>query len=163
MPFIHPPASSHPAPSGARQAPTIWRKHVIMVIDDSLFVRRVVEACFSRVGMETASFPDGLSAISALAAGKTSVPDLLLLDIGLPKMDGYEVAKVLRSNADFQDTILVMLTGRDGVWDRVHSKLVGARDYIKKPFRIAELVERVQELLGIVPLSPEERPEMAPR
>jgi DNA-binding response OmpR family regulator len=114
-----------------------------MVIDDSAAVRKVVEAVFMRVGMDAISFPDGMTALNALTNGLTPVPDVLLLDIGLPKMDGYELARILRSNPGFAETPIVMLTGRDGVLDRMRSKLVGARDYIHKPFRMAELVERV--------------------
>lgn len=134
---------SSPASAGAGRPGAGWRKASIMIIDDSLAVRRVVEAVFMRVGMEVISFADGISALNALANGTCPVPDLLLLDIGLPKMDGYEVARILRSNTGFAETPIVMLTGRDGVLDRVRSRLVGARDYIHKPFRPAELVERV--------------------
>ncbi|HZC78629.1 MAG TPA: response regulator [Ktedonobacterales bacterium] len=121
----------------------------IMVIDDSLAVRRVVEASFSRIGIPTTSFPDGLSAISALTKGEVTVPSLLLLDIVMPKMEGYEVARILRTNQAFENTIIVMLTGREGVIDRLRSKMVGARDYIKKPFRVSQLVETVCGHLGL--------------
>ncbi len=121
----------------------------IMVIDDSLAVRRVVEASFSRIGIPTTSFPDGLSAISALTKGEVTVPSLLLLDIVMPKMEGYEVARILRTNQAFENTIIVMLTGREGVIDRLRSKMVGARDYIKKPFRVSKLVETVCAHLGL--------------
>lgn len=122
---------------------------VIMLIDDSLAVRRIIEASFMRVGLTTTTFPDGLSAIAALTKGEVSVPNLLLLDIGLPKMDGYEVARILRSNKAFDDTILIMLTGRDGMIDRLRSKMVGARDYIRKPFRVSQVVQTVCEHLQI--------------
>ncbi len=121
----------------------------IMVIDDSLVVRRVVEATFARVGIPTISFPDGLSAFNALVKREAPKPDLLLLDIGLPKMNGYEVARTMRQHPELQAMIIVMLTGRDGVIDLVRSKIVGARDYIKKPFRPADLVARVCVLLRI--------------
>jgi len=121
----------------------------IMVIDDSLVVRRVVEATFARVGIPTISFPDGLSALNALVKREAPKPDLLLLDIGLPKMNGYEVARTMRQHPELQAMIIVMLTGRDGVIDVVRSKIVGARDYIKKPFRPADLVARVCALLRI--------------
>src|SRR5262249_48388997 len=115
----------------------------IMVIDDSLAVRRVVEASFRRVGVPTSSFSNGLSAIMALTKGEVAGPKVLLLDLGLPKMDGYEVARILRTNEAFEQTVIVMLTGRDGVIDRLRSRMVGARDYIKKPFRVSEVVQIV--------------------
>ena len=121
----------------------------IMVIDDSLVVRRVIEVSFARVGIPTACFPDGLSALNALVKRETPVPELLLLDIGLPKMDGYEVARTLRQHPEMRDTIIVMLTGHDDVINRVKAALFGARDFIRKPFRPAELVARVCALLRI--------------
>jgi len=120
-----------------------------MVIDDSLVVRRVVEVSFARVGIPVVAYPDGLSAFNALVKHEAPVPNLLLLDIGLPKMDGYEVARILRSHPELKDMDIVMLTGRDGMIDWVRSKIVGARDFIKKPFRPGELVARVCHLLGI--------------
>jgi DNA-binding response OmpR family regulator len=126
-----------------------------MVIDDSLAVRRVVEATFARVGMDAVSFPDGMTALNALASGATPVPDVLLLDIGLPKMDGYEVAKILRTNPGFHATPIIMLTGRDGKIDRLRSKFAGARDFVAKPFRPADLVAKVREYLHMPPPSAE--------
>src|SRR5579859_2390747 len=69
-------------------------RRTIMLIDDSHPVRKIIEASFARIGIPVTSYPDGLSAINALAHGEVAVPDLLLLDIGLPKMDGYEVATI---------------------------------------------------------------------
>ena len=88
-------------------------------------------------------------AIQALAKREVAVPDLLLLDIGLPKMTGYEVAHILRGNPAFADMILVMLSGHDGMINRVHSRLVGAKDFISKPFRVSEVVKTVCTLLQI--------------
>jgi DNA-binding response OmpR family regulator len=121
----------------------------IMLIDDSLAVRRIIEASFSRIGIIITTFPDGLSAIQALARREVAVPDLLLLDIGLPRMTGYEVAHILRGNPAFSDVILVMLSGHDGVINRVHSHLVGAKDFIRKPFRVSEVVQTVCALLRV--------------
>ena len=121
----------------------------IMLIDDSLAVRRIIEATFARIGISTTTFPDGLLAIQALAKQEVAVPDLLLLDIGLPKMTGYEVAQILRGNPAFSDMILVMLSGHDGMIDRVRSRLVGAKDFIRKPFRVSEVVKTVCTLLQI--------------
>jgi CheY-like chemotaxis protein len=121
----------------------------VMLIDDSAAVRKIVEVSFRRVGVEVSAFPDGLAAIAALQKNEVAVPHLLLLDISLPKMDGYEVARILRTNPAFQDTIIVMLTGHAGVIDRLRSKMVGARDYIRKPFRVSEMVNTVCSYLGI--------------
>lgn len=133
------------------EATGTWQDPQIMVIDDSMAVRRIVEMSFARVGLHAVSFADGMEAITALTQGTVSVPDLLLLDIGMPKMDGYEVASILRSNAACRNMIIVMLTGRDGILDKIRSFKIGARDYIHKPFRPRELILRVCRHLDIVP------------
>lgn len=126
----------------------------VMIIDDSPTVRAVVEASLRRHGFHVTSFGDGLAAMGALARGDVGVPKLLLLDIGLPRMDGYEVARILRSKADFGDTIVVMLTAHDGVFDRLRGRLVGAKAYITKPFNVHYVVEVVRSYLR-QPLPPQ--------
>lgn len=127
-------------PGGARS---------VMLIDDSPTVRQIIHASLGRVGIPVAAYPDGIAAITALTKGEAVVPDVLLLDIGLPRMDGYEVARILRGNPDCQQTVIVMLTGHDGMLDRMRSKMVGARGFITKPFRVSEVVQTVCGHLGI--------------
>lgn len=119
----------------------------VMVIDDSMTVRTVVEACLRRTGVQVTSFGDGLAAMGALARREVAVPDVLLLDIGLPKMDGYEVARILRSKPELNQTTIIMLTAHDGVLDRLRGKLVGASAYITKPFRVSHVVDVVRQHL----------------
>ncbi len=121
----------------------------VMLIDDSPTVRRIIRASLGRVGIPVAAYSDGIAAITALTKGEAVVPDVLLLDIGLPRMDGYEVARIMRGNPDCQQTVIVMLTGHDGMLDRVRSKMVGARGFITKPFRVSEVVQAVCDHLGI--------------
>lgn len=134
----------------------------IIVIDDSLAVRRVVESSFERVGIPTVTYPDGIAAINALLNLEEYTPALILLDIGLPKMSGYEVAELLRQHPRFEKTMLVMLSGRDGMVNRWRSKLVGARDFIAKPFKPADLVARVCRLLEIDVAAPARQPHRHP-
>jgi DNA-binding response OmpR family regulator len=119
-----------------------------MVIDDSRTVRAVVEACLTRDGFRVSAFPDGLTAMLAMARGEVEVPQLVLLDIGLPKMDGYEVARALRSKEDFSRTVLVMLSAHDGVIDKLRGRLVGASAFIPKPFPVRQVLEVVRSFLG---------------
>ena len=121
----------------------------IMVIDDSAAVRTVIQIAFRRVGVEVAAFEDGISAMKALTREEVPVPSVLLLDLGLPRMNGYEVATLFRAHDAFKQTILLMLTARDGVIDRVRSKMVGAQGYITKPFRVASVVQEVFGYLNL--------------
>lgn len=128
------------------EAETLGERSV-MLIDDSIAVRKVIEASFQRANLPTTTFPDGLAAIHALAKGEVGVPGVLLLDIGLPRMSGYEVARILKSNGGFEHTKIVMLTGKDSVVDKFRSKLIGACEFISKPFRVSNLVKLVESLL----------------
>lgn len=132
-----------------QMAPYDEQERPVMLIDDSDTVRKIIEVSFQRIGIPISSFPDGITAIRALAQHQVTVPRLLLLDIGLPRMNGYEVASILRSKKEFEQTIIVMLSGRDGVVDRFRSKLIGARDFIPKPFRVSQVVNIVCSYLDI--------------
>ena len=116
----------------------------VMIIDDSLTVRKIMETSLRRDGFEALAFPDGLQAMNALANGAIPVPDLILLDIGLPKMDGYEVAKAFKQKNRLGNTVIVMLSGRDGVFDKLHGRMAGAKEYITKPFKTAEVLAVVR-------------------
>ncbi len=126
----------------------------IMVIDDSPTVRKIIETCLGREGFDVRSFPDGIEAMRWIANDPDAhAPDLVLLDIGLPKMDGYEVARRLKSKSLFSNTIIVMLSRRDGVIDRLKGRLAGAKQYITKPFKTQEIIAIIQEQLN-VPATP---------
>ena len=122
---------------------------LVMVIDDSPAVRRVVEMSLERVGISAISFADGLQALAALRDGEIAPPRVLLLDIGLPKMNGYDVARLFRANPACGETLIIMLSGRDGVVNRAYSKLLGASDFIAKPFKSPALVKRIRIALGL--------------
>lgn len=138
--------------SASRVAP-IWDpaaqlQPMVMVIDDSPAVRRVVEISLGREGITTASFPNGIEAMATLARGEMAPPKVLLLDVGMPRMNGYEVAKRLRSNPAFRDTRIFMLTGHDGMLDRARALVLGA-GFIAKPFKSYDLTAIVCEALGV--------------
>ncbi len=132
-------------------APTIWDpaaqlQPMVMVIDDSPAVRRVVEICLARQGISTCSFSDGVEAMAALSRNEIAPPKILLLDIGMPRMNGYEVARNLRANSAFRGTRIFMLTGHDGMLDRAYARMLGA-GFIAKPFKSHELIKTVLEAL----------------
>ena len=122
---------------------------LVMVIDDSATVRKIVETCLGREGFEVLGFPDGFDAIRWLASPQARVPDLVILDIGLPKMDGYEVARRLKTKSQFSNTVIVMLSRRDGVIDKLKGRLAGAKDYLTKPFKTQELISVIESHLGV--------------
>ncbi len=122
---------------------------LVMVIDDSATVRKIVETCLGREGFEVLGFQDGLDAIRWLAGPQARIPDLVILDIGLPKMDGYEVARRLKTKSQFSNTVIVMLSRRDGVIDKLKGRLAGAKDYLTKPFKTQELISVIESHLGV--------------
>jgi DNA-binding response OmpR family regulator len=120
-----------------------------MVIDDSTTVRKIIETCLGRQGFQVLGFPDGIEAMRWLMEPTSRVPDLVLLDIGLPKMDGYEVARRLKIKPQFSNTVIVMLSRRDGVIDRLKGRLAGAKDYITKPFKTQDIISITESYLGM--------------
>ncbi len=123
---------------------------LVMVIDDSPTVRKIIETSLKREGFDSVSFPDGIEALRAITEHSLPrIPDLVILDIGLPKMDGYEFARRLKSKPQFQQTVIIMLTARDGMIDRLKGRLAGAKDYITKPFRTQDVISALHSHLGV--------------
>ncbi len=94
----------------------------VLVVDDSRVVRKIVELALWRERIEVVSATDGLG---ALAAVTDTQPDLMLLDILLPWMDGYQVCQVVRHHQDYRDLPILLLSGKDTVFDRVRGKMAG--------------------------------------
>jgi DNA-binding response OmpR family regulator len=113
----------------------------VLVVEDELKIARLVEDYLVEAGFDVVTAPDGKS---ALAAARTERPDLVILDIGLPGMDGYDVTRSIRASAT---TPIIMLTARGDETDRVIGLELGADDYLAKPFSPRELVARVKAVL----------------
>jgi twitching motility two-component system response regulator PilG len=123
---------------------------LVVVIDDSHLICRIVEFSLREYAINTVSFYSGIDAINALRNGTIPIPDLVLLDINMPDMNGYNVASLLKSNKALRETLpIVMLSGRDGIFDRIRARRVGAEDFISKPFHKPELVRKIFPLLGL--------------
>lgn len=120
-----------------------------MVIDDSLTVRKIIEACLRSKGFDVMSVSDGVEAMRWLSRPNARIPDLITLDINLPKMDGYEVTRRLKSKSQFSNTIIIMISRRNGTIDRLKSRLAGAKTYISKPFKAQEIISAVEFYLGV--------------
>jgi twitching motility two-component system response regulator PilG len=121
---------------------------VVLVVDDSPTVRKIVQLTLQRERIRVVTAGDGLS---ALAAVSDEEPDLILLDIMLPRMDGYNICQVIRKNLAYRDMPIIMLSGKDGLFDRMRGKLAGSTEYITKPFDSSELVAIVKRHLESVP------------
>jgi DNA-binding response OmpR family regulator len=120
----------------------------IMIVDDSATVRKIVETCLEREGFAVLGFPDGIKALRWLTEPGASIPDLVLLDITMPKMDGYEVARRLKTKPQFHNTVIIMLSRRNGMIDKLKGRLVGAKDYLTKPFKTQELISVIEPYLN---------------
>lgn len=109
-------------------------KNPVMIIDDSQITRTILKVCLRREGIDCLLFPDGVEALTALQRQPDLVPAAVILDIGLPKVDGYKVAQILRRIPRLDQTAIVMLSGRSGVLDRLKARLAGVEVYLVKPF-----------------------------
>ncbi len=116
---------------------------VVACIDDSHAVQKNVKLTLETAGYEVVSITDPSRALTTLARKK---PVLILMDITMPDMNGYDLSRLLRKSASLAEVPIVMLTGRDGVVDRLRARMVGANDYITKPFNPHQLIQLVQQL-----------------
>lgn len=117
---------------------------LVMVIDDALVVRAILDTCLHRAGYEVRCFEDGLQALGWLNTAGARIPDLIFVDLGLPRLDGYEIIRLLKARPALEGTALVILSGRDGLLDRIKGRLVGAHAYLTKPFRTQTILQVVQ-------------------
>jgi chemosensory pili system protein ChpA (sensor histidine kinase/response regulator) len=115
-----------------------------MVVDDSITVRRVMERFLERNGLKVVTAKDGLDAISVLQDAK---PDIILLDIEMPNMDGYEFATHVRNDPRVADVPIIMITSRVGDKHRARAIEIGVNDYLGKPYQDSQLLDAIQRLL----------------
>ncbi|MDY6840551.1 MAG: Hpt domain-containing protein [Pseudomonadota bacterium] len=118
---------------------------VVMVVDDSVTVRKVTSRLLERNGMEVITAKDGLDAVAQLQDHK---PDIILLDIEMPRMDGFEVASFVRHDDNLRETPICMITSRTGEKHRERALAIGVNEYLGKPFQEAELLETIKRLTG---------------
>ncbi len=121
---------------------------VVLVVDDSATVRKIVQLTLQREGVSVIAASDGLGALAAVADYQ---PDLILLDIMLPQMDGYHICQIIRRNPTSRDTPVIMLSGKDSIFDKMRGRLAGSTEYLTKPFDSNELVATVRRHLASVP------------
>ena len=117
----------------------------ILVIDDSKTIRRTAETLLSKEGCEVFTAVDGFDALSKIADHQ---PDLIFVDIMMPRLDGYQTCSLIKHNKLFKDTPVVMLSSKDGLFDRAPGRIVGSEQYLTKPFTKDELLGAIATQLG---------------
>ena len=109
----------------------------ILVIDDSKTIRRTAETLLSKEGCQVFTAIDGFDALSKIADHQ---PDLIFVDIMMPRLDGYETCSLIKHNKVFKKTPVIMLSSKDGLFDRARGRIVGSEQYLTKPFTKDELL-----------------------
>jgi len=109
----------------------------ILVIDDSKTIRRTAETLLAKEGCEVFTAVDGFDALSKIADHR---PDMIFVDIMMPRLDGYQTCSLIKHNKTFKDTPVIMLSSKDGLFDRARGRLVGSEQYLTKPFTKDELL-----------------------
>jgi twitching motility two-component system response regulator PilG len=109
----------------------------ILVIDDSKTIRRTAETLLAKEGCEVFTAVDGFDALSKIADHR---PDIIFVDIMMPRLDGYQTCSLIKHNKTFKDTPVIMLSSKDGLFDRARGRLVGSEQYLTKPFTKDELL-----------------------
>jgi len=112
----------------------------IMVIDDSKTIRRTAETLLSREGFDVITAQDGYEALGLVVRHR---PDLVFVDIMMPRLDGYQTCALIKRHPDFRRIPVVLLSSKDGLFDRAKGRLVGSERYLTKPFTREELLEAV--------------------
>ena len=116
-----------------------------MVVDDSRTIRSTAEALLGKEGYTVVTAEDGFDALAKIAADP---PDIVFIDIMMPRLDGYQACTLIKSNPRFKGIPVVLLSSRDGVFDRARGKLAGSEQYLGKPFSREELVDVVKRHVG---------------
>ncbi|MEO8299302.1 MAG: response regulator [Burkholderiales bacterium] len=130
------PASN---PSESERDPQITR---VLVIDDSNTIRRSAEIFLKQGGCEVVLAEDGFD---ALAKVSDHLPDVIFCDILMPRLDGYQTCAIIKRNPRFASVPVIMLSSKDGLFDKARGRMVGSQDYLTKPFTKDQLLHAVRQ------------------
>jgi chemosensory pili system protein ChpA (sensor histidine kinase/response regulator) len=136
--------------TGARPAPAMENidlrppRTLALVVDDSITMRKVSRRVLEAYDFEVITARDGVEAVEEM---RERVPDLILLDIEMPRMDGYQVAEHVRGDARLRQVPIIMITSRAGKKHRDRGKQAGANAYLSKPYKESELIDEIRRLL----------------
>ena len=114
----------------------------VMVIDDSKTIRRTAESLLKKAGCEVFTANDGFEALAVIA---DSNPDIIFVDIMMPRLDGYQTCALIKHNSEFKNTPVIMLSSKDGLFDRARGRIVGSEEYLTKPFTKDELLGAIRK------------------
>lgn len=118
------------------------KKLRVLVVDDSATIRRSAETMLANEGYEVITAENGFEALSKITRHR---PDLIFVDIMMPRLDGYQTCAIIKNNAEFRNTPVVMLTSKDGLFDMARGRVVGSDQYLTKPFTREELLGAVKQ------------------
>ena len=118
----------------------------VLVVDDSNTIRRSAEIFLKQGGYEVLLAEDGFDALSKINDFR---PDMVFCDILMPKLDGYQTCAIVKRNDAFASTPVVMLSSKDGVFDKARGRMVGCEDYLTKPFTKDQLLETVGRFVAV--------------
>ncbi len=114
----------------------------VLVIDDSKTIRRTAETLLKKEGCEVLTAVDGFEALSMIAE---TAPNIVFVDIMMPRLDGYQTCALIKRNSNFRDTPVIMLSSKDGLFDRARGRIVGSEEYLTKPFTRDELLGAIEK------------------
>ena len=114
----------------------------VMVIDDSKTIRRTAETLLQKAGCTVLTATDGFDALAKIA---DSNPDIIFVDIMVPRLDGYQTCALIKNNSAFKSTPVIMLSSKDGLFDKAKGRIVGSDEYLTKPFSKEELFTAIRQ------------------
>ncbi|MGY0560134.1 MULTISPECIES: twitching motility response regulator PilG [unclassified Luteimonas] len=114
----------------------------VMVIDDSKTIRRTAETLLRREGAEVTTAVDGFEALAKIADQQ---PQIIFVDIMMPRLDGYQTCALIKNNQLFKSTPVIMLSSKDGLFDKARGRIVGSEQYVTKPFTREELLDAIRK------------------
>jgi twitching motility two-component system response regulator PilG len=117
----------------------------VMVIDDSKTIRRTAETLLKREGYEVVTATDGYESLSKIADER---PDIIFVDIMMPRLDGYQTCALIKNNREFRNTPVIMLSSKDGLFDKARGRIVGSEQYLTKPFTKDDLLGAIRRYVG---------------
>lgn len=119
----------------------------VMVIDDSKVIRRTAETLLLKAGYRVVTAEDGFDALAKIA---DSQPEIIFVDIMMPRLDGYQTCALIKNNSRFRSTPVVMLSSKDGLFDKAKGRIVGSDSYLTKPFSREDLLGAIATLVSTV-------------